>query len=123
MRNTGMSNKTIGFIVVILLVIAGIGSACHYNAVENVRGTVTDKVVKIDSTNKHPRSKYLIFVKTESGESVPFEVVDSVLIGRWDSSNDYGMIEIGKTYDFKLRGYRVPIISAYQNLDSYSEVK
>lgn len=123
MRKTGMSNKGYGLIVVILLVLAGIGASCEYTAVENVRGTVTDKIVKLDREYKYPRDKYIVFIKKDNGQTIPFEIADSVFIKRWDSSNEYGALEIGKTYDFKLRGYRMPIISGYQNMDSYSEVK
>ena len=82
--------------------------------------TVTDKVVKVDGNN----SRYLVF----AGSDV-YEITDAVyVIGdaaqmRFDSSDLYGSIDVGDTYDIHTVGLRVPFLSWYPNIMSASEVE
>ncbi len=112
------SNISFGAFCIIVLIVLAIVVSCsfiintHKEEVLNV--TVTDKAVK----RYKDKDVYLIF--TDSGT---FEVSDS-LVGfiRFNSSDVYGSIEAGKTYNLKLRGYRVPIPSMYQNIESFEVV-
>lgn len=88
--------------------------------------TITDKDIK----NKSKDSKYLIWadkVKPCSycGEptSTVYEITDSLFKGRWDSSDLYGSIEVGKTYEIRIAGQRWPFFSMYQNIYEVKEVK
>lgn len=88
--------------------------------------TITDKDIK----NKSKDSKYLIWadkVKPCSycGEptSTVYEITDSLFKGRWDSSDLYGSIEVGKTYEIRIAGQRRPFFSMYQNIYEVKEVK
>lgn len=117
-----MKKGTIIFLVILFGVLGILGTVNSFNHVSHVEGKVTDKVVKVDSSTKHPRSVYLVFVETDKGTQV-FEVTDSVIMGRYDSSNVYGSIKTGKTYKMKVRGYRIPILSSYENIDTFTEVK
>lgn len=80
---------------------------------EPVTITVTDKERVTDSNG----SKYLIF--TEQGT---FEVTDSLVATRWNSSDVYGEIEEGGTYTATRQGWRVPFMSLYPNLLDVEEV-
>lgn len=79
--------------------------------------TVTDK----ERINDSDSSKYLVFGKTPNGETMVFENTDALLRGKFDSSNIYGNLEIGKTYELTVVGFRVPFLSWYQNIINYSE--
>ena len=81
-------------------------SACSM-AVENVTFTVTDKAVKQGKES----SKYLIF--TETGT---FEITDSLLDMRFDSSDVYGRLKAGQTCTAQARGKRIELLSAYRNI-------
>lgn len=71
--------------------------------------TVTDKMVKNDT--------YLIY-----SEDSTYEITDSVLRLRFNSSDLYGRIEVGKTYEITVGGKRVPIFSWYPNIYKAVEV-
>ena len=78
---------------------------------------VTDKAVK--------NNKYMVYGKTVDLEHLAksYEITDSALAGRYDSSDMYGEIEIGKTYEFIVGGNRVPFMSWYPDIYSAVEVK
>lgn len=91
--------------------------AANYNEQTYV-ATVTDKDVK----NYNNSSKYLVFTKTEDGETRVFSVEDSLLRFRWNSSDVYGEIEVGKTYRFTTVGFRFEILSMYENIIGFEEI-
>lgn len=88
--------------------------------------TITDKDIK----NKSEDSKYLIWADKvtpcnycEEPKSTVYEITDSLFKGRWDSSDLYGSIEVGKTYEIRIAGQRWPFFSMYQNIYEVKEVK
>lgn len=78
---------------------------------------VTDKAVK--------NNKYMVYGKTVDLEHLAksYEITDSALAGRYDSSDMYGEIETGKTYEFIVGGNRVPFMNWYPDIYSAVEVK
>ena len=78
--------------------------------------TVTGKERVSDSNNRN--SKYLVYTNTTT-----FAVEDTWIYWRWNSSDFYGKIQIGKTYNAKVQGWRVPFFSWYQNIITLDEVK
>lgn len=76
--------------------------------------TVTDKYVK----NGNDRSIYLI--QTDKGV---YEITDTWVYFRWDSSDLYGAIEVGETYECKVCGKRIPFLSWYKNIITAEPVK
>lgn len=103
----------------IVSVVGGIiySIASNYNEQTYV-ATVTDKDVR----NYNNSSKYLVFTKTEDGETRVFSVEDSLLRFRWNSSDVYGEIEVGKTYRFTVVGFRIEIFSMYENIIDFEEI-
>ena len=103
----------------IVSVVGGIiiSIATNYNEQTYV-ATVTDKDVK----NYDKSSKYFVFTKTEEGETRVFSVEDSLLRFRWNSSDVYGEIEVGKTYRFTVVGFRIEILSMYENIIDFEEI-
>ena len=82
-------------------------------------GTVIEKVSRV----KDEDARYLVSAKIEgTGETRTFEVEDSLLEGRFSSSDRWAEIEEGKTYKFKTYGWRVPFFSWYENIIEHEEV-
>lgn len=69
--------------------------------------TVTGK----EAVKSGDSSKYLIFTNVTT-----YEVEDSWLFWRWDSSDVYGRLTVGSTYRATLQGYRIPFLSFYPNI-------
>lgn len=107
-------------IIILVIVIAAVVFASitmSFNDTEYVV-TVTEKerIVSDDS------SRYLIFAEDVQGNVIVFENTDSLLRGKFDSSNMQGEIKEGETYVFTVIGYRVPFLSMYQNIISIEDV-
>jgi hypothetical protein len=102
-----------GVVVVAILVVLSWGSLAlvhAYYAKHTVVATVTSKERVCDSGNKG--CKYLVF--TDRGT---FKVTDSLLIGRFDSSDIYGQIQANTTYKITYFGWRIGLFSSYPNID------
>ena len=81
--------------------------------------TVTEK-----QTKRYDKSdKYLIFTKNDQGEVRVFENTDSLFRGKFNSSDVYGSLEIGKKYNLGVVGYRNGLVSMYENIIVVKEVK
>ncbi len=107
----------IGVVIVILLAIfIAIPFYSSYYSTKTYTVTVTDKDIK----NYSDSSKYLVFTKLENGETRTFTIVDSLVKWRWNSSDVYADIEVGETYEFEVIGLRIPILSAYENIMTFS---
>lgn len=111
-----------GCIVPILLVFAiiiGIFSFVSYNSEKNYTITVTRVTVK----NNDNQSKYLVFGDDENGKSQVFEITDIWFRFRFDSSDLWGKIKEGETYDIKTIGWRFQPFSWYENIISAEVVE
>jgi hypothetical protein len=105
-----------------LAAVLGLGgcSVARHNWVnpQNYVATVTEKAVK-----RHGDSdQYLIFTKLGNGEVRVFENEDAWFAGKFRSSDLYAKINPGKTYEFETRGWRVPLMSWYENILTSTEV-
>ena len=105
--------------ILILLVILSFGirhiSKAFYT--RHIAIEVTDKAVK--------NNKYMVYGRTVDPEHLPksYEITDSALKGRFDSSDMYAEIEVGKTYEFIVGGNRIPFMSWYPDIYSATEIK
>lgn len=106
--------SAIHIITIIAIAALLIGSfAFQRGTKDTVRATVTDKVVKrYDDTDK-----YLIFTDSET-----FEITDTIAYGNFRSSDVYGKIKVGETYDFTVCGWRIGFTSSYRNIVEVQEV-
>ena len=83
---------------------------------------ITAKVLKTEHISEFSGSEdnlkvdnyYLVF--TDKGT---FKITDQLFFGKFDSSDLYGKLELGKTYTFEVYGFRIPILSMYQNIKKY----
>lgn len=86
-----------------------------------VSGIVTGKQIKRSSVATK-MDQYLIFTKDDNDVVNVFTIEDSILAGRFNSSDVFGGIELGKKYRFGIRGRRVHLLSWYPNLYTYEEI-
>ena len=81
--------------------------------------TVTDKAVK----NSGDDGKYLVFAEDAKGNVATFEVTDSWVAGRFNSSDVYAAIKVGNTYIFTIGGSRNELMSWYPNIYEYELIE
>lgn len=81
--------------------------------------TVVDKGIK----NHDRKSQYLIYCIDGNQETQVYQITDSILKMRFDSSDVYPNIIEGKTYKFTVCGKRVHMLSWYPNIYQLEEMK
>lgn len=112
-----MGNK---FIVTsyLLIVLLGFGfifgdTAIRYGNNQTIEITVKDKYIK----NGSQSGKYLI---VDSNNNT-YQVTDLFFKGKFNSTDIYNQLEIGKTYRVEISGKRIHIFSWYQNINKVIE--
>lgn len=103
--------------IVGIIIIFGIMFYRPINKISNKREVtvvVTDKVVK----NSSDQSRYLIFTEDKEGNVNTYEITDSLLAGRFNSSDLYASIKVGGKYKFEIGGSRNQFLSWYPNIYS-----
>ena len=108
------------FIVIFyfLLVIVGLGlvirtAAIEYGNNQVIEITIKDKYIK----NGGKSGKYLIV--DSNGNT--YQVTDLLFKGKFNSTDIYNQLEIGKTYKVEISGKRIHIFSMYQNINKVIE--
>lgn len=92
-----------------ILILTTIGTITYRNTIETVEIVVIEKERVISNDT----SKYLIFTEDEV-----FENTDTILFLKFNSSDIYRKLEVGKSYSVTVVGYRIPVISLYRNIIS-----
>lgn len=100
-------------IVAIVLSLGVGGCAASLHKEHGQVFTVTGK----ENVKSGDSGKYLVYT-----DKTTYEITDTWVGWRWDSSDVYGNIQVGKTYTATLQGYRVPFLSWYQNIINPTEV-
>lgn len=119
-KNRGDAELIMLLVIVVIIIVSTIGSCTIQNGNERtVTCTVTDKGIK----TKDNDSTYLIYTKDADDETMVLRIADTLTHGRFDSSDLYAEIEVGKTYEFEICGERIPVFSWYPNILSSKEVK
>ncbi|MEC3606683.1 hypothetical protein P9126_06685 [Bacillus glycinifermentans] len=109
----------IAFAVIALVVVAPLFTIASYNNENTYVIKVTDKETKTSGDS----SKYLIFGEDEEGNAKVFENTDALFARKFNSSDLYTEIEVGRTYEFKTIGFRVPFMSMYENIMTVKEAE
>ena len=118
-RSSNWKVKTLICIgIVIAILIVAVPCFISYYSEKTYTATVTDKDIK----NYDSSSKFLVFTKTENGETRVFSVEDTLIKGRWNSADDYAEIEVGETYTFTVIGWRIPFFSEYENIIDFQKI-
>jgi len=86
------------------------------------RQSYVGKVTNKESVNHGESSRYLIFTELNDGTAKVFENTDSLLEGKFNSSDVYGEIKEEKTYRFDTYGWRIPFLSWYENIVKAKEI-
>lgn len=92
---------------IILAALLLLPSCGFYKEINLTNVCVSDKTLAYS----HNKSQYRIYTKNEV-----FEVSDTVVKFRFNSSDVYGAIKIGKCYDVVVYGARVPFLGMYRNI-------
>lgn len=124
-KNNSSIFKVLSLLIVFLVlcvIILGGNVYRPFNKVSDMRDvtvTVTDKAVKNDGNS----GKYLIFTEDKNGNIATFEITDSLMAGRFNSSDVYAAIKVGETYTFTVGGSRNEFLSWYPNIYGYELVE
>lgn len=105
----------VAVIVIVLAIVGRVGFSVvnNFHTESGVVFTVSNK----ENVVHNKSSKYLVYT-----DKTTYEITDTWLHGRWNSSDVYGKITTGKTYTCTLQGYRVPFFSMYPNIIDPKEV-
>lgn len=111
--------KIIGLIVLIFFAIAiPFNGWVEYGTARHVTAKVNHVENLVRGNGKGVDTKYMVY--TDQGV---FKDVDTMWYLKFDSSDIYGRLEQNKSYDFKVTGFRIPLLSMYPNIVSAAEVK
>lgn len=87
------------------------------------KDTVTFTIIDKENVVNNNSSKYLIYTKDAEDKFEVFQNTDNLFAFKINSSDIYGQIDVGKTYEATVYGKRIRIISLYRNILNISEVK
>lgn len=125
-----MSNKSLlGYLTAItaiaLVVIAVIASpVMNFSNDHTYTVTITDKErVTTQFAKDNIDSKYLIYGEDENGKTYVFENTDTLFRGKFNSSDVFGALKEGETYELTVIGFRVHIFNWYENIIDFKAVK
>lgn len=125
-----MSNKSLlGYLTAItaiaLVVIAVIAfPVMNFSNDHTYTVTITDKErVTTQFAKDNIDSKYLIYGEDENGKTYVFENTDTLFRGKFNSSDVFGALKEGETYELTVVGFRVHIFNWYENIIDFKAVK
>jgi len=101
----------------VILIIAGpISWYYETQIVSYVTGKVTDQYIKRTGYGRSASDHFHIVVEMDDGFQEIFWNDDSFFNWKFDSADLNQQIKIGKSYTFKVYGYRVPLLSIFRNI-------
>lgn len=111
-------------VMLVILIVIGIGNMALTSFNDHTLvATVTDKDTVSRHHKKSNKAIYYVFCTDESGSQYKLRNKNTLIRGKFNSFEMYNAIEVGKTYRFTLIGYRIPIISPYENILDFEEIK
>lgn len=104
----------IGIVIAVIVVFVSCARSISVGTgeMEYIEVTVVDKGIK----NYKSKGIYLVYGEDDSEVIHVFQITDSLLAGRFNSSDVYGKIRIGEKYRFGVRGERNEVLSWYPNI-------
>lgn len=122
-----MSNRSLlGCLTAIALVVIAVITVpvMNFSNDHTYTVTITDKErVTTQSAKDNIDSKYLIYGEDENGKTYVFEDTDTLFRGKFNSSDVYGALKEGKTYELTVIGFRVHIFNWYENIIDFKVVE
>lgn len=122
------SLKSLGCLTAIALVVIAVTAfpVLNFSNDHKYTVTITDKervtiqfVAKDNSTN----SKYLIYGEDENGKTYVFEDTDTLFRWKFNSSDVYGALKEGETYELTVIGFRNHLLNWYENIIDFKVVE
>lgn len=104
------SDHTVTRIIILIFCLLIIGDIMIEFVTNEYHITVTDKQIKANSDD------YLIFCELSTGETKVFSLNDSIIHWNFDTSDDFGRLQVGKKYTVRTSGIRFPLLSMYENI-------
>lgn len=95
----------------------GVGWLASFPLYNSSIDTVTTTLNSKERVCHSDKCKYMLYTDAEVLENT-----DSLRYGKWDSSDLYGDLEAGKTYQFKVVGWRMPVLSWHRNVLEVTDV-
>lgn len=122
-----MSNRSLlGCLTAIALVVIAVIAVpvMNFSNDHTYTVTITDKErVTTQVAEGQTESKYLIYGEDKNGKTYVFEDTDTLFRGKFNSSDVYGALKEGKTYELTVIGFRVHIFNWYENIIDFKAVK
>ena len=122
-----MSNRSLlGCLTAIALVVIAVIAVPVINFTNDhtYTVTITDKErVTTQSAEDSIDSKYLIYGEDENGKTYVFEDTDTLFRWKFNSSDVFGALKEGETYELTVIGFRVHIFNWYENIIDFKVVK
>lgn len=125
-----MSNKSLldyltAITAIALVVIAVIAfPVMNFSNDHTYTVTITDKErVTTQVAEGQTDSKYLIYGEDENGKTYVFEDTDTLFRWKFNSSDVFGALKEGETYELTVIGFRVHIFNWYENIIDFKAVK
>ncbi len=113
--SSSSSVAAIAIVVAAMLLIGGCNAVVQLATRDDVTFTIQEKGIKRGSGNSG--DKYLLY--TDKGV---YQNTDSWLALKFRSSDLYGKLKVGRTYDCTAQGLRIPFFSSYKNVLDCDEV-
>lgn len=122
-----MSNRSLlGCLTAIALVVIAVIAVpvINFSNDHTYTVTITDKErVTTQVAEGQTDSKYLIYGEDENGKTYVFEDTDTSFRWKFNSSDVYGALKEGETYELTVIGFRVHILNWYENIIDFKVVK
>ncbi len=110
--------RIIAVLLLVLAIFIIVGLFSCYNTEKEYTVTITKMGIK----NYNNTSKYLIWTVDDNGQESVYEITDTILRFRFDSSDFYGKLHEGSKYKLKTIGFRFPFFSWYENIISAEQI-
>ena len=119
----GYIENIVGFIVGAIIIGIIVGAVywswkVEYGNTQTIEIILKDKYIK-RSGNSSTNDKYLI-VDTENNT---YQITDLTFLGKWNSTDLYNELEIGKQYKITTSGIRNQYLSMYPNINKIEKIE
>lgn len=97
--------------VVSVLILILLVPIAYFSSSESIDITIRDKERITTGVGENISSKFIIYTEGEV-----FENTDSFIFFKFNSADFQNTLEVGKTYEVEVAGWRIPVLSYYRNI-------
>lgn len=115
----GAVEIVLGFIIA-AIVIAVIGGAIYFSTIEYQNEEIIEIVVK-DKYVKRDRDSDIYLVASEAGDT--YKITDLLWKGKFNSTDLYNQLTVGKKYKVTVTGIRLQYLSMYKNINKIEKIE